>query len=220
VKRTGIVLLAGIMAFVGLVSVFAGVGGQIGRISPVAPQQPGLDPYEGFQTETPPATRGRITGPNEPPMIVGDANEIRARMKKYEGLEMSLMQVEVMGRNEEREWTQMEIENRLELARAVKAQMKEELMLLRKLALEEKAEKTATAIDGLLLSRQDRFSQVIQRIQTEEAKITAREEQQRGNTRTGRTVGGRGAVQGPYDQTMQGGAGANQPQRGTTRRRR
>jgi hypothetical protein len=126
-------------------------------------------------------------------MIVGEPNEIRARVGKFEGLEAALQDVESKGQTEEREWTEMELENRVELVRAVRAQMREELMLLRRLALEEKAEKTAAAIDGLLLSRQTRFTQAIQKIQDEEARIAAREEQQqRATTRTGRAVGRRG----------------------------
>jgi len=154
-KRLSIMVLAGVVTFLGLVSVFGGIGGQADRLRGGVQQQPGIDPYEGFQGNRASQTNtGRITEANEPPMIVGDANEIRTRVKKFEGLEMALQQVEGKSREEEREWIQMDVENRLELARAVRAQMREELMLLRKLALEEKAEKTAAAIDGLLLSRQ------------------------------------------------------------------
>jgi hypothetical protein len=156
-------------------------------------------------------------------MIVGDANEIKARVKKYEGLDSALQQVEKQSQNEEKQWTEMEVENRLELVRAVKAQMKEELMLLRKVALEEKAEKTAAAIDGLLLSRQDRFAKVIQKIDEEDARIAAREKraQRNAGTAAGQPINRRGSMQ-QSDQTMtgQGQTSTSQGTRTTTRRRR
>lgn len=212
-RRWGIVVAAWIVVYVGLVSVFGAVGSQVGRLRPNT-QELSQDPYEGVERARPNETGGRITGPNEPPMIVGEPNEIRARVGKFEGLGAALQDVEGKGQTEEREWTEMELENRVELVRAVRAQMREELMLLRTLALEEKAEKTAAAIDGVLLSRQTRFTQAVQKIQEEEARIAAREEQQqRATTRTGRSVGRRGT------QDQMAGQGQSQDDQTTTRSR-
>jgi hypothetical protein len=77
-----------------------------------------------------------------------------------------------------RPWLQTGIENRLSLAKAVHDQRNSELGSIQQLAVEEKAKKTKTAIDGILLSRQERHQKVLSRMQ-EVVRKTKLLEQQR-----------------------------------------
>ena len=93
-------------------------------------------------------------------------------------------------------WLQTGIENRLSLAKAVNDQRNSELASIQKLAVEEKTRKTKTAIDGILLGRQERHQKVLSRMQEAVRKTQLLEQQrqrfmgQQRNTQ-GRQRGGR-----------------------------
>ncbi|MBA7661554.1 hypothetical protein ES703_69574 [subsurface metagenome] len=73
----------------------------------------------------------------------------------------------VGGKNEIQisEWLKTGVENRTNLAKTVQEQAKAELILIRRVAVEEKAKKTTAAIDGLLLSRQQRMERMVQKME-------------------------------------------------------
>jgi len=96
--------------------------------------------------------------------FMADPNAIKSRIKKFEGLEKALADVTKGGQEETREWTQEAATDRVKLAKAVQKQAIAEFVFIRKLAVEEGAQKTVTAIDGLLLNRQERLAKVVGKI--------------------------------------------------------
>ena len=99
--------------------------------------------------------------------ILADPNEIRARIKAFEGLEKALTQVDGRSRYEVREWLQTRVDNRIKLATAVEMQVKIEISFIRKVAIEEKAKKTTKAIDDLLPDRQERLKTLVKTMEEE-----------------------------------------------------
>jgi hypothetical protein len=96
--------------------------------------------------------------------LLADPNEIRTRVKTFEGLEKILGAVAGKSLNEVRQWQQKKYDNRTALTRAVKQQFEDEIGFVRKVAVEEKAKKTTGAIDTLLARRQERYKKVYRRL--------------------------------------------------------
>jgi hypothetical protein len=94
-----------------------------------------------------------------------DANSVRARIDKFEGLGGSLEQLSKDSGDEIREWTRGRLDDRLELALAMQKQITAEFKFLRELAVKEGAGETTAAIDGILLDRQQRFKGVIDELE-------------------------------------------------------
>ncbi|MHC4439981.1 MAG: ankyrin repeat domain-containing protein [Planctomycetota bacterium] len=92
--------------------------------------------------------------------ILADPNEIKSRIKKYDGLEKELKVVADKSQNELRQWTQTRYDNRTSLARYVDKQFEEELQYVHKVAVNESAKKTTEAIDSLLSIRRERSKKV------------------------------------------------------------
>ena len=92
--------------------------------------------------------------------ILADANEIKTRIKTFEGLEKELEEIDSKSRLEKGAWLQSKIDNRTSLARAVQEQVKLELTFVRKIAVEEKAEKTTKTVDDVLARRQELYSKI------------------------------------------------------------
>lgn len=96
--------------------------------------------------------------------FLADANAVKERLKKHEGLEQELENVDKASAKEMREWGQGFVEERMDLAESVNQQVVDEFVFLRQIAVEEGALKTAAAIDGLLLDRQQRFEKISKKI--------------------------------------------------------
>ena len=64
-------------------------------------------------------------------------------------------------------WLQRDTEGRLDLADAVHNQVAGQILPIRKIALDEKANKTTAAIDGVLLDRQKRYDKLVQALEKE-----------------------------------------------------
>jgi len=97
--------------------------------------------------------------------LLADPNVVRARVRGFEGLEKALVQVDRRSKYEINEWLQTRVDNRAKLATVVERQVKAELHLVREIAVEERAEKTTTAVDDLLVDRQRRHNELVSRIQ-------------------------------------------------------
>jgi hypothetical protein len=97
---------------------------------------------------------------------ITDPNAVRAKIEKFEGLSKALDQINTASSDEISKWT-LGREEKLDLALAVQKQITEELKFLRELAVKEKAAETAAAIDGILLDRQERFKDVIEKLEKE-----------------------------------------------------
>ncbi len=117
--------------------------------------------------------------------ILADPNEIESAIKEYEGLDRQLTELKRRSGDEIRQWFGKEGDNRTVLARAAYENVTEEMMFIRKLAVEEGAKKTIAAIDGLLLSRHERFDRIIERLQEEEQKELRRTRSPRDRYRPG-----------------------------------
>ena len=119
--------------------------------------------------------------------LLADPNEIKTRVKSFDGLEKAVKEVSDKSLNELRQWKQTRNDNKTTLARAVDKQFEEEINFIRKVAVEESAKKTIEAIDSLRTNRRKRSLKL-----NRELLLQKREQRQIGsaNTRTrGRTTG-------------------------------
>jgi hypothetical protein len=110
---------------------------------------------------------------------ITDPNAVRAKIEKFEGLSDALKQIDEGSGNEISEWTRGRLDDRLDLVLAMKKQITAEFKFLRELAIKEGAVKTTAAIDGILLDRQERFKDVIEKLEKETERyrrLTEREE--------------------------------------------
>ena len=108
-----------------------------------------------------------ITGPRTEPDLLADPNKIRAMVKSFEGLDKKLEELDRQSQDEMRGWLQTSTDNRPVLERAMERQVREELDLIRKIAVEEKAVKTVAAIDGISLNRQERSRKLLKKMEEE-----------------------------------------------------
>ena len=99
------------------------------------------------------ADANSVTDPNKPAYMM------------FEGLEAALKRVNQGSRRETREWTRGTSEDKISLVKAVQEQVMAEFNFLRELAVEEGAEKTAAAIDGLIADREKRFEEITQKME-------------------------------------------------------
>jgi len=135
--------------------------------------------------------------------VLADPNAIKAKIKTYKDLDKALATVGAKSQSEMLYWEQIKYDNRTTLARAVDKQIEDELGYVKKVAVEEKAKKTATAIDELIKRREERSKHVSKALleQRREQRETESATGTRGRTRvsTRTTRGGR------YPQTGAGG---------------
>ncbi len=130
--------------------------------------------------------------------ILADPNEIRARVKTFEGLEKVLEGVDANSQNETRQWQQKRYDNRTLLIRTVQKQFEDEIGVIRKVAVEEKAKKTTETIDSLLTGKQERFKQVSKELLMQKRELRQTQPARgRGRARTsGRSTRGRTSQRG------------------------
>ncbi len=120
--------------------------------------------------------------------ILADPNEIRANIKKFEGLDKSLEEVTGKSRIGLRHWQRIKTDNRNSLVRVVLRQFNEEVEFIQKVALEEKAKKTADAADSLMKQRKERTVKVLRELsaQMKEQSQSRSEDRVRGRSSRGR----------------------------------
>jgi len=143
--------------------------------------------------------------------ILADPNEIKANIKKFEGLDKSIEEVAGKSRIGMRRWQQIKTDNRTTLVRVVKRQLDEEVDFIRKVALEEKAKKTADAADALLAKRMERTAKVLKELvaQSKEQRQGRSGVRSRSRTTTRGTRGGMSSQNGRL--TGQTGTNVSQP---------
>lgn len=110
---------------------------------------------------------------------IADPNAVRAEIAKYAGLDKAMEKINAKSSEEIREWTRGKLDDRYELVLAVRKQIAEELNFLKELAVKEGAVKTAAAIDGILLDRQERLKDVTEELEKESKRFRVREEKRR-----------------------------------------
>jgi hypothetical protein len=169
-------------------------------------------PYPGYEDERMPQGQTRTISPivQEPVEvdILADPNEIKARIKTFEGLEKALEEVTKKSQSEIRQWQQKRYDNRTLLVRTVQKQFEGEIGLIRKVAVEEKAKKTTEVIDSLLSRRKERFKKVSRELTAQKREQRQTQDSTRGRSRySGRSTRGRypqreqppgGNITGPY----------------------
>ncbi len=156
--------------------------------------------YPGPQSPVQPQSPiGTVAQPAAELDVLADPNEIKARVKTFPGLEKAVKEVADKSQNETRQWEQKRYDNRTYLARAVQLQFEDEMALIRKTTVEEKAKKTTEAIDGLLASKKKRSDAVYRELMEQRRELRQAQTAQspRGRTR-GRTTGRNADVRGGY----------------------
>jgi hypothetical protein len=132
-----------------------------------------------------PRQRRRANSVADKLSFLADANTVKSNLKEFKGLEQEVDGLSKSGEKMMREWTRGPAGEKANLAEAVHQQVIEELVLIRKLAVEEGADKTTAAIDGLLLARQERYGKVLDRMEAEKRRMRRYERRgRRGRTRS------------------------------------
>jgi uncharacterized membrane protein len=130
--------------------------------------------------------------------LLADPNEIKTRIKTFDGLEKSVKEVSDKNQNEMRQWQQTRYDNRTTLLRAVDKQFEDEIDFIHKVAVEESAKKTAEAIVNLRTNRRKRSLKVNRELLQQKRDLKQAESMRtstRGRT-TGRSTRGRTSVRG------------------------
>lgn len=163
----------------GLLSALAGTEQKTSETQQQQQLQQLLYPDNPDQSQTVPRTPTTIARTDMEEQLIADPNKIIAKIKEFEGLQEELDKVDDESRDEEQAWLQTRTDNRLNLARSVKKQVATELIFLRKLAEQEKAEKTLAAIDGLLLKRHERFESITEKLEEQKREQRQQQDQRR-----------------------------------------
>jgi len=129
--------------------------------------------------------------------FLADPKAIKSKLDEFEGLKKALADINKKSQKETREWTSAlgledNIEGRRDLAKAAQGQAIAELVFVRELALEEGAVKTAAAIEGLLLDKQERLGKVLKKLEATMRKL------QRSGRRSRRDRGFNRGMRGSY----------------------
>jgi hypothetical protein len=140
----------------------------------------------------------QMQGQQEPEIdILADPNEIKARIKTYKGLEKSIGDVASKSRIGLRHWQRITTDNRTSLVRVVKMQVDEEVGFIKKVALEEKAKKTADAADALMTKRMERTAKILKEI-TADVREQSRTEDRGRSRSSGRGTRGMSSQDGRF----------------------
>lgn len=122
--------------------------------------------------------------------ILGDPNEIRARVAAFPGLPEAIAAVDVNSASEQRNWRQRRTDNRTMLIRTVEKQFEEEMTFVKRIAQTEKAVKTIAAADDLVSRRKARYKVIYEDLREEKRAEMLEERENAARTRTtGRSRG-------------------------------
>jgi len=179
---------------------------------------PRLGPYGDYGVTAQQAAPAQTQVPTD---FVVDPNVILKELAKFTVLDAPLKAVDANSESEQRTWVTRRSDNRTLLIRAVQKQFDDEMALIKHLAVEEKATKTAKAVDDLVAARKERYEQIGQELR-EQRRQTALESRETAGTARGRsaTRGGRnrstttagGSGQGPYGTPGQQGRASRRAQ--------
>jgi len=160
-------------------------------------QEAGRNPNSGTLTQQ--ATRtGNVGQSSVVVNLLADPNEIKTRVKTFDGMAESVKVVSDKSQNESRQWLQTRYDNRTTLLRAVEKQFEDEIDYISKVAVEESAKKTAEAINILRTNRRRRSLKVTRELlqqKREQKQIETTSTRTRGRTTT-RSTRSRTAMRG------------------------
>lgn len=174
-KALVISMLILLIAFFSLISAF----GQPPEARPAQPMEQEEKPAKEPERKTKTADANSVADANAvadantvtDANAAADPNAVRAKIEEFEGLGEALEQIDTKSGNEISEWTRGRLDDRLDLALAMQKQITAEFKFLRELAIKEGAVKTTAAIDGILLDRQERFKDVIEKLEKESGRL-------------------------------------------------
>jgi hypothetical protein len=173
-------------------------------------------PYPGSPVQAMPQNRPSARPARRTTFVLGDPNDVKAKVKEYEGLQEALDEVVGKSGTVERSWLQRRIDNRTTLAKAVQTQVEAEFAFVRTCAVKEKAKKTTAAIDEVLAGRKKRSAIISKELQAQkrEQRLSGQDPRVRGRGRLpsrgargrypqrgrsrGRLPTGAGSYQNPY----------------------
>ncbi len=153
-----------------------------------APQATGASAYGNYAY---PGGQGGAGGAPKRPTIQIDPNEIRKKVKEFQGLEEALKPVDDKSEAEQHAWIQRKADNRTALFSDEEQQFADEMAFVKPIATEEKAANTSKAIDDLLAKRKKRADQVSEQLR-EQRRATLAQQRQAMASAAGR--GGRGQM--------------------------
>jgi hypothetical protein len=120
-----------------------------------------------------------------------DPNEVKDRLQKYEGLEKAVGEVADDSRLEMNQWRKTEDDNRTALNLAVRRQYEAEIDFIKKIADEEKAQKTSESAEQIQKTRRERFLKInrevrdqIDQQERQTSRTTTSTNSRRGGSRT------------------------------------
>ncbi len=152
-------------------------------------------------------------------VVLGDPNEIRARVASFPGLADAIAKLDTASASEQRNWRQRRMDNRTLLIRSVEKQFNDEMTFAKQLAQAEKAAETSAAIDQLVAQRKARYDVISDDLREERRAAMMQEREATSRTRmTGRSRG-RGAATDPMAGGMLNDPYATDPGRPTARTR-
>jgi hypothetical protein len=124
---------------------------------------------KGFQQRIGEQEGGQVknTGHKQTADVNNVVDPNKTQIDEEDATEKALLQLGQESKNEVRQWLNRKAENRITLAKAVQKQVNAELNYLRKIAVDEGAEKTVQAVDQLLAARNKRFEKIINKLQAE-----------------------------------------------------
>jgi hypothetical protein len=115
--------------------------------------------------------RGRAPGTNTANELYGRGAPAGPGGYGSENVNQPAEQLDPQTQEQMRLWLQTTPDNKLELAKQIHPQIQAELGSIRTIAVEEKAKKTTAAIDGVLLARQERFDELVKKIEEQRKKL-------------------------------------------------
>ena len=127
------------------------------------------------------AVKKTVTDANAPVDVNTPVDPNELLRMQYPEVTKAVNKIAKKGRKEMNLLRRLKAEGSIDLLNAANEQVIIELGLLRELAFEEGAKRTATAIDLLLVSRNERFEKAIQKLKKEKEKLQQR--RQRGERR-------------------------------------
>ena len=164
------------------------------------------------------STRGRATGGNVTDPTYGRGAVTIPRNYVPENTARPTEQLDRITEEQLRQWMQATPGNRLELAKALHPQVRADISVIRRIAVEEEAKKTTAAIDGLLLARQERFDGLIIKMEEQKRALQTQGQLNRNIQTDQRTARTRGRTS-RRGTTTQGGVQQGNTTGGRTRRR-
>ncbi len=171
---------------------------QHGAQEPVSALDRGPYGSRGLQVPTRPGATDAFgadmgsAGPGGAPLL-GDPNEIRARLATFPGLPQALAGLDANSASEQRNWRQRRMDNRTMLIRSVEKQFDEEMTFVKGVAQAEKATNTIAAIDGLVAERKTRYAAISDELREERRAAILAERATMSRTRSSGRSRGRGA---------------------------